>query len=177
MELFNLAKSELLRSNSDRKHPFRLMSFATLGTTFPELRTVVKRHVNNVLEILFYTDSRTPKVGELLKNEHASILLYNPKKSLQLRVKAIAEIVEPTSILYNEHFAVVKNIASIKDYQSLNAPGSILKATQKFADEINFCLIKLVPQEIDILKLGKENHQRASYVKVDDKWVESLLVP
>ena len=42
MILFDLAKAELIRSNADRRHPFRYLSLATHGV-YPEIRTVVKR--------------------------------------------------------------------------------------------------------------------------------------
>ena len=79
MELFKLAKAELLRSNADRRHPFLYFTLATFGQ-YPEARTVVKRHAGQDLSLLFFTDSRKHKVRQIKKNAKVSALFYHPNK-------------------------------------------------------------------------------------------------
>ena len=184
MELFNKAKQELLRSNADKRHPFR---FFVLGTVEKEReivriaqRTVVKRKMLEDFSILVYTDTRSPKIQQLKNNNEVSALFYHPKKQLQVRVVAQAILVDEASNLYQEHLAIIRQSPSIKDYQTTQAPSSILEDKNVlYTDKIHFSLIQIVPYDIDVLQLDRAGHQRAKYHRIHDKaaWTECLIVP
>lgn len=171
MSLIELAREELLRSNVDKKHPFKLLTLATFGVDYPETRTVVKRHVDADFNVLVYTDSRTPKVFQAQENSNVSVLFYNPKKRLQVRIKAFCCIVDSSDQSYFEHLHRIKSSGNTKDYQTKLAPGSEVTNEVLYDMELNFSLIKLIARELDILQLGKEQHLRAKSTKQNNLWL------
>ena len=180
MNLLEVAKQELIRSNRDYRHPFNLMTLATIDakTGYPKVRTVVMRHIDSLLNVLFYSDSRSPKVAQIEKNNLTSLIWYHPKRKLQVRMDCIAHIVEEKSQLYKDHLLKVKHSKSVLDYKSSLAPGTELNGLEvKHRDEIHFSLIQLNPTLIDILQLSNEGHQRSLYINANEQWQESLLVP
>lgn len=179
MELLTLAKTELRRSNADRKHPFRYFYFATLGE-FPEVRTVVNRKVDLDLTLTFFTDARSPKVQQLKKNPKVSALFYHPEKKLQIRMSGLAERIDQAHGDFDRLLNEVKQTSSLKDYTTLQAPGSTVSDEAKllFGDEVYFLAIKVQPLKLDILQLGRDGHRRSAYAKNDlGEWKEAILVP
>lgn len=180
MNLLEIAKQELIRSNADYRHPFKLMTLATIdaSTGYPQVRTVVKRHIDSLFSVLIYTDSRSPKMAQIKSNNLISAIWYHPKKKLQVRMDCIAHIVEEDSQLYQDHLLKVKQSKSVEDYTTSLAPGTEFSGFEvEHRDKIHFSLIQLNPTRIEVLKLSSEAHQRASYINVNGQWKESILVP
>jgi pyridoxine/pyridoxamine 5'-phosphate oxidase len=178
MSLFQLAKTELLRANADRKHPFRTFWLGTFGT-FPEVRTVVKRKTYPDLRTLFFTDSRSPKVQQMLTNPKVTALFYHPKKKLQVRVKGEACLVDPAGKEFEALLDRLRQSPAIKDYTTLHAPGTeITEAeTSLFDEQVHFAAVEVKPLEIDILLLGEHTHERMRYTLEAGAWQEISLVP
>ena len=178
MELFKLAKAELLRSNADRRHPFLYFTLATFGQ-YPEARTVVKRHAGQDLSLLFFTDSRTPKVSQIKKNAKVSALFYHPKKKLQVRMKGLAELIGKGDESYDQFLEQIKNSRALKDYTARQAPGSEVGDESEivFGEEAHFIAIKIKPAYMDVLRLGREQHERRRYTLEGKNWEEAVLVP
>ena len=178
MKLFELAKAELIRSNVDRRHPFRYCVLSTFGA-YPESRTIVKRKVDTDLSILLFTDARSPKVSHIQENPKVSVLFYHSKKKLQIRVKGEAILMDENRSTYNSYFEQIKSSKGIADYTTLEAPGSQLtnETNALFGEKIHFLIIKIIPQYLDILQLGLESHERYGYKKMNKEWIEVKLVP
>lgn len=178
MKLLETAKQELIRSNADYRHPFKLLTLATVDhTNTPQLRTVVKRNIDIDFQVLIYTDSRTPKVDQISANEMVSALWYHPKKKLQVRMECVATIVDQSADLHIEHLKRISLSKSIKDYTTLAAPGSVLSDNVEFGEEVNFSLIVLKPYRIEVLQLNRDQHSRAMYTRENNDWTETKLVP
>ncbi|MEM6965141.1 MAG: pyridoxamine 5'-phosphate oxidase family protein [Bacteroidota bacterium] len=177
MNLFDFAKSELIRSNADRRHPFRFFSLATLGV-YPEVRTVVKRKFAMDWSVLFFTDSRTPKVMQLKNDPKVTALFYHPKKQLQIRLKGLAEIIS-VGEEFEKYYQQIQQSKSIKDYTTQAPPGTEISNEFEviYGDDIHFLPIKIIPQKIDILQLNRTQHLRSSYEINDGEWMASKLVP
>jgi len=81
---------ELQRATQDRHHEWRTPVLATTGADgLPNARTVVLRYANAKLGILqMYTDSRSPKVAELLARPQVMLAFWSKRLSWQLRVRA-----------------------------------------------------------------------------------------
>jgi len=178
MKLLDSAKSELLRANADRRHPFRTFYLATLGK-FPEVRTVVKRQSLPDLTTIFYTDSRSPKCLQIKQQSHVSALFYHPRKKLQIRIRGEAILIDAQ---HPEHASFVQKISqspSLKDYTTLKPPGSSLTKQEAVfhGKDIFFTVVRIKPLEIDILQLGDPKHERALYSPTDTGWSEQALVP
>ncbi|MBX2873473.1 MAG: pyridoxamine 5'-phosphate oxidase family protein [Saprospiraceae bacterium] len=180
MDLFEIAKAELLRSNADRKHPFRLMYLSTFGE-YPEVRTVVKRKVDSELKLTFFTDSRSPKVDQLREHPKVSVLFYHPKKKLQIRLYGQAQLIDEGHGDFDRYLQSVKESPSVKDYTTIQAPGQTLseesEAGALFGDEIHFVAIEIHPARLDVLQLGRESHQRSLFMREKDNWIQQELVP
>lgn len=178
MSLLQLAKSELLRANADRKHPFRNFWLGTFGA-YPEVRTVVKRKIYEDLTTLFFTDSRSPKIQQIRENDKVTALFYHARKKLQVRIKGHALISDPEGDEYRELLQRIWQSAAMKDYTSLFAPGSEQtdEAEALFGEEVNFAAVKIVPVELDILQLGTQAHTRMRYTREGEAWLEQKLVP
>jgi hypothetical protein len=176
MELFKKAEAELLRSNKDRKHPFRFAQLATFGNSFPELRTVVKRQMNQDWQFLFYTDQRTAKVAEIRKNAAVSLHFYDTKKQLQLRIRGKAKIIESGS-LFEEHLSRAKAAPSVKDYCSILPPSKPLEGALDYGEQMYFALLLIETEEVDVLQLSRSGHQRLLAERRAGEWSLTDLVP
>ena len=177
MKLFELAKAELLRSNAGSKHPFLYFSLATFGQ-YPEVRTVVMRKVEQGLSLLFFTDYRTPKVAQIRQNARVSALFYHPEKKLQVKMNGVAELIGKGHEEYGPLLEQVNSGNNLKDYTTLQAPGSVVKDESEigFGEKVHFLAIRIQPQYIDVLQLGRECHQRRGYSLEKGEWKESILV-
>ncbi|MEL6866990.1 MAG: pyridoxamine 5'-phosphate oxidase family protein [Bacteroidota bacterium] len=178
MELYQLAQSELIRSNADRRHPFRYFYLATMGT-FPEVRTVVKRNIDLDWNLLFFTDARSPKVEQIKANPNVSALFYHPKKKLQIRMNGHAQIIHDHEDDFDQWLQQVKQSKTLKDYTTTIAPGSAINDGFEisYGDAIHFLPIKIEPLHLDILQLFTTQHKRSAYNKEGAIWKETTLVP
>lgn len=178
MELFELAKAQLTRSNADRRHPFRYCYVATSGD-FPELRMVVKRNFGPDWSVLFFTDARTPKVEQIRNEDRVSVLFYDDKKLLQIRMKGRAVLIDEEHEDYGRYVDQVNASPAQSDYKSIQAPGTEVSGEKdiKWGDALHFMAIRIEPDYLDILKLGKEQHTRRAYVRDGAEWQEKILVP
>ena len=184
INLFELARQELIRSNADRRHPFRYFTFGTIdtATNTPQLRTVVKRHFNSDFEVFFFTDTRSPKVAQIQLNQNVSAHFYHPKKQLQIRLRGMAELLGEADVFYQNQLNSIQQSRSISDYMTAEAPGSPLEAAEEalavaYGTEVYFTVIRICPRLLDILQLDRNGHQRAAYSMQDGIWQEQLLVP
>lgn len=180
MDLFEQANAELIRSNADRKHPFRLMYLSTFGE-YPEVRTVVKRKVDPDLNLIFFTDSRSPKVTQIRDNPKVSVLFYHPKKKLQLRLYGKAVLIDHGHGDFDRYWQSVQGAPSLQDYTTVKAPGSPIgqesEAQALFGEEVYFVAVQILTEKLDVLQLGRESHQRSRFVRDKDNWIQQELVP
>ncbi len=172
-EFFEKSRAELIRSNADRRHPFRTLVLST-NNSYPGIRTVVKRKTESDLSTLIYTDSRSPKVEEIRLDAKCSLLFYHPKKKLQLIINGVAEVLDKGD-LYEIHREIA--LLNPKDYSTRFAPGAKLSAQDyDFGNKDYFCLLNIRPVTIQLLELGKERHWRAEYFATN-QWQGTWLAP
>ena len=177
MNLLLQAKTELFRSNADKKHPFRYSNLSTLAE-YPETRMVVTRKVDQNLNVIIYTDSRTPKVQQLLKNNKASLLFYHPKKRMQIRMKGKAVLIQEGHTEYEQHLLPILQAPSLRDYTTILPPGSPLKTESVVMGTVlYFTVIILESLYLDILLLKREGHRRCEYHLKGQEWIENQLIP
>jgi len=175
--LFESLKRELVNGYSKKKHPFRYFSLATTHDGKPEQRTVVLRKMLNDLSLVIYTDARSDKMKAISRNSQVSALFYHPKKLLQVRVQAKVVIQDrERNVIWNQ---IHEN--SRKDFTTVSAPGSLIKNPDHVTyseTENYFCMLHLVPEEIEYLQLKRPNHLRVLFKKDSDgKWNGQFLVP
>ncbi|NNF32654.1 MAG: hypothetical protein HKN68_01005 [Saprospiraceae bacterium] len=178
MKYRNLALNELFRSNADRKHPFNYFTLATIGG-YPEVRTVVKRQYTEEDTIIFFTDSRSPKVDQIKGDPRSSALFYHPRKKLQVRLKGHVRLIRQSDKRYTQFLNQLKQAGNLRDYSTALPPGSqITDLAQVFyGKDIFFCPMEMKVNYMDIVKLGKDVHHRYAYHLDQDGWEEKILTP
>jgi pyridoxamine 5'-phosphate oxidase len=176
---FKELKSELENGAEDKSHPFRYFTLATMGVDqYARLRTVVLRATSSDLLLTFYTDKRSKKITHIKENKKVSLLFYNPKKLLQVRIEGVATILTDKSKLDE----VWKNIQenSKKEYSIASEPGSTISNPDNldYLDGINhFCMVQIEPFKIEYLKLRRPNHLRIRFWREIKTWEGEFLVP
>tara|TARA_R110002167_G_scaffold29771_1_gene99093 strand:+ start:1642 stop:2187 length:546 start_codon:yes stop_codon:yes gene_type:complete len=177
--IFQEIKEELLHGMSEKEHPFRYCTMATVGLDrMARLRTVVLRKVSPDLDLTFFTDRRSKKVVHIKENKKVSALFYHPEKLLQVRVEGIGTVIKEKALLqkYWDQVPIENRIA----YTTTQAPGSTLSDPAKLEyleDTAHFCIIQVHPFKIEYLKLARPQHIRVRFSMESDGWRKDYLVP
>ncbi|WGK65081.1 pyridoxamine 5'-phosphate oxidase family protein [Croceiramulus getboli] len=177
-ELFVDLKHEIKMGYLKKRHPFRWVTLATTDEqTGTRMRTVVLRDCREELNLLFYTDGRSTKIDQIKRDPRASVLLYHPKKLLQLTVygKLLLHTSGPD---YENRWAGIPE-KSRKDYITERPPGSPIANPDEvdYQNKHHFTLMELVPERVDYLRLKRPNHLRATFERVEGDWQGQWLVP
>ncbi len=176
---FEELQTELHKGITEKGHPFRYCTMATVGLDrMARLRTVAVRNIGKDFVFSIYTDKRSKKVVHIKENKLVSLLFFDPGKLLQLKVEGMAVINKDPAVLK----ALWKGIdtPAKKDYTTTMAPGSVLedpKRLEYLKAEDYFCLLEVHPFKIEYLKLQRPDHQRIRFSRVEDRWKGEFLVP
>ena len=169
---------ELQRATQDRHHEWRTPVLASIGANgLPEARTVVLRRADATLaHLVFYTDSRSPKVGELLATPHSSLVFWSKRLGWQLRVRAHAAV-HTSGPQVDEAWERVRQSPAAGDYLAAAAPGAALPHLSALPDAqappgVQHHLAVVVAQVllIDWLELARTGHRRAVLTATDFEW-------
>jgi general stress protein 26 len=177
-QIWQTVLHELHRGALDPKHPFRYMTLATAGTHFPQVRTVVLRQLTSNLEFLVFADVRSAKLQDLQEVPRVSLLLYHPKKQVQVRVKALATI-HVANDLALEHWKGISERRQ-SEYTGKLAPGTRIEKPElgweTNADSAHFSVLKFSPLSIEVLQLAKDGHLRIQF-ELASGWQGTWMVP
>lgn len=176
--IFQQIKNELVNGSVKKGHPFKYFAFGTVEDNNPRLRTVVLRKVYPDMTLLFYTDERSKKVAQIQNENRVCALFYHPKKLIQVQIEGLAHIQENPEMLRR----IWQNIppSSKKDYTSVFPPGLPINGHENveyLSDQHHFCMIEIIPQRIEYLRLKRPNHIRLEFIKKDNDWKGNFLVP
>ncbi len=131
--------------------------------------------------LTFYTDSRSSKYAEILKQPLVSLLFWHPTSRFQSKLSAKA-----TLNLHNDETKNHWNRVGAKARESYNtnlAPGEEISSFNKYdlkpeLDSEHFCVINCEVREMEILQLNREGHTRARFLyKNSDVIKRSFLIP
>lgn len=179
-EWLDFIQKELQRAAVDKKHPFRFVVLSS-GSAQVSSRYVVLRKVNQLNQLLIYTDTRSNKVAEIKQNDQVQLLFYNQQKGLQLMISCRVVLHHRDDELAKQEWNHVQGNAR-KSYCTTAAPGSpivspddALSWDQEFTNQY-FTVIEALPQSIEFLELGRGKHLRAKYQK-STGWTGQWLVP
>lgn len=172
---------------TDRRTPIHTPSLSTNGRDgSPEVRTVVLRAVNPAArQVRFHTDRRSAKFRELSADPRVSILAYDPRCKVQLRIKADASLHFADSIA-EAAWAASQHRSRICYAQPL-APGTEI-ATGGPADNPvasperptgyeNFVAVIATVHSIEWLYLAHAGHRRARFTWLDGRLLATWLAP
>ncbi len=175
-DIFNDIINEVKFGYLKRKHPFKYCYLSSISQNKPVLRTVVLRDMTENYNLIFFTDKRSSKVNQFKENPKAEVLFYHPKKMWQIKVGGIIKIVEEDKRI--KHYKQKIQGASLKDYITKQKPSSPLKNPDEleYAEDVNFCVLELIPDYIESLQLKRPNHIRCVFKKSND-WKGQFIVP
>ncbi|MDA0226762.1 MAG: pyridoxamine 5'-phosphate oxidase family protein [Proteobacteria bacterium] len=168
---------ELARASRDHHHAWRTPVLATAGGDgFPNARVVVLREVDVTQQTLrVYTDSRSPKVKDLLCESRALFVFWSARLKWQLRA-SVAVSVETAGPAVQTRWQRVSQSASAVDYLSPVAPGDdVAESAQDAPPSVDaghyFALLTAQIVEMDWLELNREGHRRASLTAGSWRWL------
>lgn len=166
---------ELQRATHDRHHEWRTPVMATVGLDgLPGARTVVLRQADARSACLaFYTDSRSPKVAELMAAPHASFVFWSKRLSWQLRVQAHITV-QTSGPQVDEVWERMRQSPAAGDYLAADAPGALLPgASEPPAPALlqhHLAIVTAQVLAIDWLELARTGHRRAVLTDTSFEW-------
>ena len=140
---------------------------------------VVMQKISKDFGMLIYTDSRSPKVEELRKQNMASILFWHPKKRIQIRVTCEITIMDSSTPEYERHARLASSMPNASDYKTARPPGTAIDEVGDTteAESFNFAVLQAKPIQFDILKLSRQGHIRSIVEYEDGFWHATAVVP
>ena len=160
---------------NNSKNPFHFFYFSTTNDNKSEIRTVVLRNIKKKpFKLYFNTDIRSNKIIELKKTDSCSVLFFDNKRRIQLRLHCKAKIYHNNQLTKN--IWDITPLQSRKCYMAPYAPSIELKnwkpnlpkeylkcdprEEDSFAGYENFSVEKLEVQSIEIIELHYDGHIR-----------------
>jgi len=178
-KIFEKIKQELKKGVFEKGHYFKYFTLATLGVDqFARLRLVALRNVSDDLKLTFFTDKRSKKVLHIKENNRVSLLFYDHKQLIQLRIEGSARI-------NNDQFQIQKSWEKVgaearKDYITKEAPGSTIAdpgSLEYLKEGDYFSIVEIDPFRIEYLELKKNAHTKIKYSIKESGWTSEYLVP
>ena len=180
-EIPSIIFSELRKVVSRKKHPFKNVVLTTVKEQIPHSRWVVFRKLTLEQNFLVYTDGRSEKIKNLRKNPNCGLLFYNNRQGLQIHFSAVSTIHQENELTKKYWQGIVGK--SSENYTTVYPPGlpinSIDKGhkTDKDLNDKHFSIIEFRPVNMKMLQLSRDGHIRANFVKINNDWEGSFIVP
>lgn len=158
---------------------WRLPVLATSTLKGFRQRTIVLRNVQpDRAALLFHTDRRSPKVEQIEANPNVALLFYDHDLAAQLQVEGSATIHQSddiASMIWDEGTP-----ASLKMYCAPLVPGTVCptaefntpltlqgripERSEIISGRATFCVIEVVVDTVEWLRLSRDGNLRARYI-------------
>ena len=185
-------KSMLSRGVKDRKSNFHYTTLCTVDKdSRPQARTVILRRFDiEKFHLSIHSDLRSNKINEIKKNKKVSLVFYDDRKKIQLRIRGSAKI----EVSKKDSWEKLSNW-SRRCYLSEENPGTkIQKPTSGFSEKYqfnapsteesekglqNFTVIIVIAEEVEWLFLASQGHRRMLFdikrdlgnIKIAGRWL------
>ncbi len=181
LALIRLACWQMLeRASRDSNHEWRRLALATIAgdgdQAHGDVRLVVLREVDAAERtLMFFTDSRSPKVAQIRRQPVAMLLAWSESMGWQLRLRCRLEI-QTEGLAVSSRWARLKMSPGAFDYLSPLAPGVALDApwsplVPTRADRASFAVVTARVEAADWLELHADGHRRAVFDDLGERWV------
>ena len=180
-----LAESAALLAEgaADPSSPWRNPALATLGLDgMPQARTVVLRRFDLASrQVETHTDTRSAKYRELQAHPAASLHGWDGGRRVQLRLTGSIEL-HTTGRVSDAAWAALRP-QSRATYSVVPGPGTVLRAPEATGETAQdaargvFCVVRLVFDTLDYLRLGQGSHRRARFSWAEERRAAMWLVP
>ena len=181
---------QLEQATHDKQHAWRTPVLATVDGDRADARTVILREVDvRQKQLLTFTDDRAGKVAQMLRRPHATLLMWSPQLSWQLRCRVLLSL-EMTGLAATSRWARIKLTPAAQDYLARLPPGAVLDSSLTTAGEPDaapgppqapesappkreyFAVINAQVLAIDWLELHRDGHRRAIIDDHGPRWVQ-----
>ena len=165
---------ELSRAARDKGHAWRMVALATVASAAPgdparaapmaDLRNVLLREANPAERtLMFFTDARSPKVAQIAAQPAATLLVWCPQLSWQLRLR-VQLAVETSGLSVSSRWARLKMKPAAQDYLSPLPPGTPVDRPQPERGSREFFAVVLATvTAMDWLELHPDGQRRALF--------------
>jgi pyridoxamine 5'-phosphate oxidase len=168
-ETWGRLAADLAAAARSARHPLHLLTVATIGADgSPAARTVVLRGFDaERRELRFHTDIRSPKAGDLARDDRVALHWYEPQARLQIRIVAQAAVhhLDPTA----RDAWRASPLMSRACYGSAAAPGTPLPEFPAPPEPLsgddspglaNFAVVRCRFAAVELLALHASGHER-----------------
>ncbi len=171
---------ELERAAHDKLHAWRTPVLATVDGDAADARTVILREVDaRQKQLLTFTDDRAGKVTQMLRRPRASMVMWSPELSWQLRCRVFLSL-EMTGLAATSRWARIKLTPAAQDYLARLPPGAPLDTPQDAHEtppsqplkREYFAVVNAQVLAIDWLELHRDGHRRALFDDQGARWVQ-----
>ena len=164
--------AELAQAASERDHPWRVLGLATVEGARAAARSVVLREVvPQKRRLLFYTDSRSPKVEQLRQQPLGTLLAWSAPWGWQLRLEVSLAVAE-SGLEVSSRWARVKLSPSAQDYLAALPPGTpVDRHEPERGSRAHFGVVTAQVSAIDWLELHADGHRRARFDEQGGRWL------
>jgi pyridoxamine 5'-phosphate oxidase len=164
--------AQLGQAPLERGHGWRTGVLATTDGTRADARTIVLREVDAAgRSLIFYTDSRSPKVLQMEALPTGTLVLWSATLGWQLRLQ-VHLTVQTTGLAVSSRWAQLKLSPAAQDYLSPLPPGSPLdvplpeRGTRDW-----FAVVTAQVLAVDWLELHPDGHRRAAFDSQGSRWL------
>lgn len=169
----------------------RYAQLATVQANHPANRTVVFRgFLEDSNTLKFVTDRRSKKVEQIAENPWGALCWYFPKTREQFRISGKLQVVtateKDTDLLHLRETAWLALSEGARSQFAWPHPGQPKSMSEEESQKSiafttpleEFCLLLLIPKEVDHLELKGQPHHRCSYaLEANDTWKQQMLNP
>ncbi len=170
---------ELLRAPAQREHAWRHMVMASLDGGGVDARTLVLRECDDVArELVFYTDARSPKLGQLRAAPNAMLVAWSTDLGWQLRLHCQFEVAT-RGLGVASRWARIRCTPAAQDFLfPLPSGTAIPQPADADVDPAppplehhHFAVLTARVDVVDWLELGAPPHRRARFDASGASWI------
>jgi pyridoxine/pyridoxamine 5'-phosphate oxidase len=177
VEIWQRLADVVSSDDSEWKTPWVTSQRAESG---PALRMMVLREVDEEKrELVFFTDSRTPKWRDFAANCRATeVGFWSPTRKVQLRCCGLVSLHEDDEVAENFRSQVSSQRAG--DYAAEHPPGAEISSPDegwKTQNEWHFGVVVVTVNQFDWLRLDLEGHERAQFCWQRNCWSGEWVQP
>lgn len=163
----------LAEAASTTEHDWRYLVLATAAGDRADARIVVLREVDaETRELLFFTDSRSPKVEQMQQQPAASLVAWSPGRLWQLRLSVRCTVLTD-GLEVSSRWARMKLSPAASDYLSPLPPGAPLDHPMPDrSSRENFAVVSALVESMDWLELHADGQRRACFDARGARWLQ-----
>ena len=178
---------QLALAATDKQHAWRHPVLATVDDGMADARTVILREVDvGQKQLMTFSDDRAAKVRQMLRHPRATLVMWSPALSWQLRCRVLLSL-EMSGLAATSRWARIKLTAAAQDYLARLPPGSPRTTPDDTPDDDPqardapgsgtmkrefFSVISAHVLAIDWLELHREGHRRALFDVQGARWLQ-----